>query len=45
MYFKSASGKIVAYEGDRTKEAIIDFIEKNRDKAAAPQQELAKDEL
>ncbi|PSS30226.1 Protein disulfide-isomerase [Actinidia chinensis var. chinensis] len=48
MYFKSASGNIVQYEGDRSKEDIIDFIQKNRDKTgesssvgSAP----AKDEL
>ncbi|KAF4386258.1 hypothetical protein G4B88_003475 [Cannabis sativa] len=50
LYFKSASGKISQYEEDRTKEAIIAFIEKNRDKAekqAEKQEESAgsKDEL
>lgn len=51
VYFRSASGKtVVQYEGNRTKEDIIDFIEKNRDKAAAattpevPEEEK-KDEL
>lgn len=34
LYFKTASGKISQYEGDRTKEDIIDFIHNNRDKAA-----------
>lgn len=34
IYFKTASGKISQYEGDRTKEDIIDFIHNNRDKAA-----------
>ncbi|KAJ7965543.1 Protein disulfide-isomerase [Quillaja saponaria] len=43
LYFKSASGKILQHEGDRTKEAIVDFIEKNRDKTT--QQEQGKDEL
>jgi protein disulfide-isomerase A1 len=33
----------VQYEGDKTKQDIIDFIEKNRDKVT--QQEPAKDEL
>ena len=42
VYFRSASGKISHYDGDRTKEDIIQFIEKNRDKPA--QQEQAKDE-
>ncbi|KAI4337828.1 hypothetical protein L6164_016198 [Bauhinia variegata] len=50
LYFRSASGKISQYDGGRTKEDIIDFIEKNRDKTgqqeqATPQQEGAKDEL
>ena len=47
MFFKSASGNILQYEGDRSKEDIIEFIQKNRDKAAAAQQEedLLKDEL
>ncbi|KAJ6920061.1 protein disulfide-isomerase [Populus alba x Populus x berolinensis] len=43
VYFRSASGKVVQYEGDKTKQDIIDFIEKNRDEVA--QQEPAKDEL
>ena len=43
LYFKSASGNISQYEGDRSKEDIIEFIKKNRDKAA--QQEGSKDEL
>ena len=55
LYFSSASGKISQYDGNRTKEDIIDFIEKNRDKSEkpAPQEpqegqtkdEQAKDEL
>nr|XP_027090852.1 protein disulfide-isomerase-like [Coffea arabica]XP_027090853.1 protein disulfide-isomerase-like [Coffea arabica] len=43
LYFKSASGNILQYDGDRTKEDMIEFIQKNRDKAA--QQESGKDEL
>ncbi|CAN4099671.1 unnamed protein product [Withania somnifera] len=43
LYFNSASGKISLYQGERTKEDIIDFIQKNRDKAA--EQGSAKDEL
>ncbi|KAF8044801.1 hypothetical protein N665_6720s0001 [Sinapis alba] len=31
IYLRSASGKIVLYEGDRTKEDIISFIDKNKD--------------
>ncbi|GAV71959.1 Thioredoxin domain-containing protein/Thioredoxin_6 domain-containing protein [Cephalotus follicularis] len=51
VFFRSASGNILPYEGDRTKEDIIDFIEKNRDKtaqqepAAQHEQEPTKDEL
>uniref|UniRef100_A0A1J3F523 Protein disulfide-isomerase n=1 Tax=Noccaea caerulescens TaxID=107243 RepID=A0A1J3F523_NOCCA len=30
IYFRSASGNIVAYEGDRTKGDFISFIEKNK---------------
>ncbi|KAK4747339.1 hypothetical protein SAY87_026376 [Trapa incisa] len=47
VYFRSSSGKTMQYEGDRTKEDIIDFIEKNRDRAAATTttQEEHKDEL
>jgi protein disulfide-isomerase A1 len=39
LYFRSASGKISQYDGGRTKEDIIEFIEKNKDKPAAAQQE------
>ncbi|KAK7410605.1 hypothetical protein VNO78_01535 [Psophocarpus tetragonolobus] len=50
VYFRSASGKISLYDGNRTKEDIIDFIEKNRDKPALQdqakdEQEKGKDEL
>ncbi|KGN47715.1 protein disulfide-isomerase [Cucumis sativus] len=34
LYFRSASGKLVEYNGDRSKEDIINFIETNRDKTA-----------
>ena len=30
LYFRSASGVLSQYDGDRTKEAIIEFIQKNR---------------
>ncbi|KAE8723681.1 Protein disulfide-isomerase [Hibiscus syriacus] len=43
FYFRSADGNITAFDGDRTKEDIIDFIEKNRDKTV--HQESVKDEL
>ncbi|TYI83408.1 hypothetical protein E1A91_D05G291000v1 [Gossypium mustelinum] len=43
VYFRSADGNISAYEGERTKEDIIDFIEKNGEKTA--HQEALKDEL
>lgn len=48
VFFRSASGKTVPYEGDRTKEDIVDFIENNRDKAAPKEtvkEESGKDEL
>jgi len=32
IYFRSASGNVVVYEGDRTKEDFISFIEKNSEK-------------
>lgn len=41
VYFTSASGKISQYDGNRTKEDIIEFIEKNQDKPA----QQGKDEL
>lgn len=47
LYFRSSSGKISQYDGNRTKEDIIDFIEKNRDKSddkPAPQESQTKDE-
>ncbi|KAG9142645.1 hypothetical protein Leryth_023072 [Lithospermum erythrorhizon] len=43
LFFKSASGKISQYEGDRTKEDMVNFIQKNKDTAA--QQDSGKDEL
>ncbi|KAE8656327.1 Protein disulfide-isomerase [Hibiscus syriacus] len=43
IYFRSSSGNITPYEGDRTKEDIINFIEQNKDKTV--KQESAKDEL
>lgn len=36
LYFRSASGKISQYDGNRTKEDIIEFIENNRDKSDKP---------
>lgn len=55
IYFRSATGKLVQYDGGRTKQDIIDFIEKNRDKIGqqepekeqepAKEQDPAKDEL
>lgn len=51
IYFRSASGNIVVYEGDRTKEDIISFIDKNKDTAGEAKKEEektreeAKDEL
>ncbi|KAF8405710.1 hypothetical protein HHK36_007787 [Tetracentron sinense] len=43
LYFKSASGNLLQYDGDRTKEGIIDFIQKNRDKTVPL--DSVKDEL
>lgn len=34
MYFRSANGNLSLYEGGRTKEDIIDFIQQSRDKPA-----------
>uniref|UniRef100_A0A164X3Y2 Thioredoxin domain-containing protein n=1 Tax=Daucus carota subsp. sativus TaxID=79200 RepID=A0A164X3Y2_DAUCS len=36
LYFRSASGTVVPYEGDRTKDDFIEFIQKNRDTNAKP---------
>ncbi|KAK3034770.1 hypothetical protein RJ639_032283, partial [Escallonia herrerae] len=43
LYFKSASGNLSQYDGDRTKEDIVEFIQKNKDKTT--QQSSAKEEL
>lgn len=43
MYFKSASGKLLQYTGKRSKDKIIDFIKKNKEKTT--QYESVKDEL
>ncbi|KAE8715463.1 Protein disulfide-isomerase [Hibiscus syriacus] len=43
IYFRSSSGNITPYDGNRTKEDIINFIEQNKDKTV--KQESAKDEL
>ncbi|GAB2270354.1 disulfide-isomerase [Dionaea muscipula] len=43
LYFRSSNGNIVQYDGDRTKEDIIDFIQKNRNHTT--QQSTLKDEL
>ncbi|KAI3707511.1 hypothetical protein L6452_26107 [Arctium lappa] len=48
LYFKSSSGKVMPYEGNRTKEDIIEFIQKNREDEETPQPtvtEPTKDEL
>ncbi|KAJ8773354.1 hypothetical protein K2173_028531 [Erythroxylum novogranatense] len=53
VYFRSASGNVLQYDDDRSKEAIVSFIEKNRDKKVtepesgkdeAPTKEPGKDE-
>ncbi|KAJ3671616.1 hypothetical protein LUZ60_007695 [Juncus effusus] len=52
MYFSSASGKLVQFDGGRTKEDIIEFIQKNKDTATVSSEsesvkddDSAKDEL
>lgn len=49
VYFVSASGNLVRYDGNRSKDDIINFIQKNRDKPInsdlAASKEPAKDEL
>ncbi|KAK4572791.1 hypothetical protein RGQ29_030994 [Quercus rubra] len=55
LYFKSANGDLLQYDGDRTKEGIIEYIEKNRDKTTSQEkttledktgsQDASKDEL
>nr|GMD76042.1 protein disulfide-isomerase-like [Ipomoea batatas] len=43
LYFISASGKVLRYEGGRTKDSFISFIQKNRDKYT--EQSSVKEEL
>ncbi|GER49179.1 protein disulfide-isomerase [Striga asiatica] len=43
LCFRSSTGNIVRYEGNRTKEDLIDFINKNR--ASLTKQESRKEEL
>ncbi|MCL7042838.1 hypothetical protein MKW94_016787 [Papaver nudicaule] len=52
LYFKSASGVAVQYDGGRTKEDIIDYIEKNKETIVKPEEstetakpDTTKDEL
>ncbi|KAL6958055.1 Thioredoxin-like domain [Sarracenia purpurea var. burkii] len=48
LYFRSSRGNLLQYDGDRTKEAIIDFIQNNRHKSAqpsSPESAPVKDEL
>ncbi|ERN04736.1 hypothetical protein AMTRI_Chr11g100020 [Amborella trichopoda] len=51
LYFSTASGKLVEYDGDRSKENIIEFIQKNReavsqtDSVEDTQTDSLKDEL
>ncbi|XP_076949767.1 protein disulfide-isomerase-like [Bidens hawaiensis] len=49
LYFKSSSGKVVAYEGNRSKQDIIDFIQKHREEetitATVTDAEPGRDEL
>lgn len=43
LYFVTPSGKLISYEGGRTKEDIVEFIQNNRD--APAEIEPVKDEL
>ncbi|XP_073003745.1 protein disulfide-isomerase-like isoform X1 [Typha latifolia] len=43
LYFNSASGKLLSYDGTKTAEAIIDFVQKNKD-TTTPSESI-KDEL
>ncbi|KAK6132354.1 hypothetical protein DH2020_033914 [Rehmannia glutinosa] len=43
LYFRSATGNLLQYDGDRTKQDMIDFIQKNR--ATVAKQESRKEEL
>ncbi|XP_073021162.1 protein disulfide isomerase-like 1-2 [Primulina eburnea] len=36
QYLRSSSGNLLPYDGERTKEDIVDFIQKNRDSHADP---------
>ncbi|KAK9162285.1 hypothetical protein Syun_003187 [Stephania yunnanensis] len=51
LYFKSADGNVVQYEGDRTKEDLIQFIQKsgktdeNKTEESKTDETLVKDEL
>ncbi|XP_073123008.1 protein disulfide-isomerase-like [Henckelia pumila] len=36
LYFRSSGGNLLPYDGERTKEDIIEFIQKNRDSHAEP---------
>lgn len=44
LYFRSSTGNLLQYDGDRTKDDIIEFIKKNR-AAAAAKPESRNDEL
>ncbi|KAI3464524.1 hypothetical protein Pfo_021187 [Paulownia fortunei] len=43
LYFRSSTGNLLQYDGDRTKQDIIDFIQKNQ--ATVAKQESRKEEL
>lgn len=50
LYFSSASGKLLQYDGNRTAEDIINFVQENRDTTVKPDstqenQDPTKDEL
>ncbi|XP_047311066.1 protein disulfide-isomerase-like [Impatiens glandulifera] len=43
LYFRTSKGSLVSYDGNRTKEDIIDFIVKNRDTIAQSEEESANE--
>lgn len=46
IYFRSSSGNVVQFDGDRSKDDIIEFIQKNKDQATQTTEETSyKEEL
>lgn len=44
LYFRSSTGNLLQYDGDRTKDDIIEFIKKNR-ATAVKEESSRKEEL